>query len=120
MNTLNMININDIQEIGVAIYLGMMVKDNEMRQIFKRNFNSKEKISAISLKFLNMMGWLIRTLLKNSPDLPVVLRNLGSTHNKFGVDVRHFAPMLDSLHESFSYYFPNVYGIKVCAMSDQC
>ncbi len=91
-----------------------MVKDNSLREIFKRNFNSHEKISTISLKFLNMMGWLIRTLLRNDNDLPYLLGNLGLTHHKFGVTLRHFRPMLQSLHETFSHYFPNVYGIKVC------
>lgn len=100
----------------MAIYLGMMVKDASMREIFKKNFNSQEKISAISLKFLNMMGWLIRTLLRNGADLPLLLRNLGSMHGTFGVNIKHFEPMLESMHESFSHYFPNIYGVKVCLL----
>jgi len=99
-------------EIGVCIYLDMMVKDATTKEIFKRHFNSKEKISAISLKFINMIGWIIRTLLRNDDDLASLLSNLGETHKRFGVNIEQFAPMLQSCHEAFSHYFPSSYGIK--------
>ena len=60
-----------------------------------------------------MIGWLIRCLTQNDIDLLKSLNELGKLHRNIGININHFEPMLNSMHESFSYYFPVKYGIEV-------
>ena len=59
------------------------------------------------------MGWLIRSLTRDDIDLLALLEKLGKYHQKIGVSFNHFDPMLNSMHDAFSYYFPIKYGIEV-------
>ena len=60
-----------------------------------------------------MLGWLIRSLMRTDVDIKLLLQNLGSFHKNVGVNITHFNPMLESVHESFSYYFPSDYRLQV-------
>ena len=102
-----------IQEVGCAIYFGMMVYDKEMKRILQKNLTSRQSIENSSVKFLDMMGWLLRSLLRSDIDLCASLEQLGAYHRNMGVNINHFDPMLNSMHETFSYYFPIKYGIQV-------
>eukprot|EP00485_Elphidium_margaritaceum_P013481 CAMPEP_0202731496 /NCGR_PEP_ID=MMETSP1385-20130828/187182_1 /ASSEMBLY_ACC=CAM_ASM_000861 /TAXON_ID=933848 /ORGANISM="Elphidium margaritaceum" /LENGTH=418 /DNA_ID=CAMNT_0049397797 /DNA_START=24 /DNA_END=1281 /DNA_ORIENTATION=+ len=100
------------KEIGVTMYLDMMVSDKSLRALFARRFNGTTNIESISLKFFNMLGWLIRTCCRNDDNVENTLRSLGAMHKNFGIDNAHFAVMLASLHTTFAHYFPQDYGIK--------
>ena len=90
-----------------------MVHDKEMKRILKKNLTSRQSIENSSVKFLDMMGWLLRSLLRSDMDLCASLQQLGTFHRNMGVNINHFDPMLKSMHETFSYYFPIKYGIQV-------
>ena len=92
----------------------MMVTNKEMKQVLKINLKSIGSVEQSSLKFLDMMGWLIRSVNRNDIDLASVLTGLGKLHQSMGININHFHPMLNSMHEAFSYYFPIKYGIEVC------
>eukprot|EP01083_Nonionella_stella_P196679 723445_1 len=112
---MNSLSFEQQLEMGVALYLGMMVKDAKIKQVFTKHFNQhdkNEKIERISLKFVNMCGWLIRTMLRNEINLGFMLSNLGSIHRTIGINKKYFGFMLESLHETFSYYFPNTYKVQ--------
>ena len=100
------------QEVSCAIYFGMMVHNAEMKQILKNNL-SAQSIENSSIKFLDMMGWLLRSLLRSDIDLNASLESLGAYHRNMGINISHFDPMLNSMHDTFSYYFPIKYGIQV-------
>lgn len=85
-----------------------------MKQILKTNLMQNHKnIEQKSLKFLDMMGWLIRYLLIDNIDLYSILTRLGIFHQRMGIKIQHFPPLLQSMHETFSYYYPTKYNIEV-------
>ena len=80
----------------------------------KTNLMQNHKtLESKSLKFLDMMGWLIRHLITDNIDLYSILTRLGIFHQRMGIKLHHFAPILKSMHETFSYYFPTKYNIEV-------
>eukprot|EP01084_Bolivina_argentea_P134077 236569_1 len=100
-------------EIGCGIYLGALSTNKQMKKImidYVKNKNSK--IEGMSLKFIDMIGWLIRYLLTDNIDLYTMLIRLGVFHQQLGVKINHFSSMLQSIHETFTYYFPTKYTIK--------
>ena len=102
-----------MQEVGCAIYFGMMVSDPEMKSVLSKNLQSRQSIEHSSVKFLDMMGWLLRSLSRTDIDLSMNLQQLGAFHRNMGINISHFDPMLNSMHDTFSYYFPIKYGIQV-------
>ena len=59
------------------------------------------------------MGWLTRKLLCDEIDLYLLLTKLGIMHKNMGIRIQHFNPMLEAMHETFSYYFTAKYSIEV-------
>lgn len=94
--------------------MGMIVKDKSIKPIFRNvHMYDANKIAVTSVKFMDTTGWLIRALLQNSPNIEEVLSNLGKLHLRIGVKPKHFEVMLESLHETFTYYFPKNYKMQV-------
>eukprot|EP01084_Bolivina_argentea_P214411 364004_1 len=100
-------------EIGMSIYFGMLSASGEMKNIMKSNFNQSKQIERTSLRYLDMMGWLIRHLITDNIDLHSQLSQLGVLHDKMGICIEHYTPMLHSLHETFAYYFGCKYNVEV-------
>ena len=65
------------------------------------------------------MGWLTRKLLCNDIDLYLLLTKLGTMHKNMGITIKHFNPMLEAMHETFSYYFATKYNIEVKYAMDE-
>lgn len=100
-------------EIGCSIFFGMLSDNNSIHQVMKNNVKNTQ-IEAISIKFLDMMGWLIRYLMQNIYQCDeTLLIKLGEHHRKMGINLEHYAPMLSSLHDTFAYYFPKAYTVQV-------
>jgi len=97
----------------------MMVSSTEMKRILTDNMTSTQSIERSSVRLLDMMGWLIRNLLQSDPNLIPSLQQLGVVHRKMGIDINHFDPMLNSMHETLSYYFPIKYGVQIKYAIDQ-
>ena len=91
----------------------MMVSDKEMKHILKKNLKNQDKIESMAIRFLNMLGWLLRSLMRTDLDLHDHLTKLGQFHRNMGIRHSHFKPMLDSMHETLSYYFATKYSVKV-------
>jgi len=99
---------DDQIELSVALFLDMAVRDKSIMAM-----NKHVKIEARSLKFLNMVGWLIRILHGDyGSNLEESFRTLGNIHKAMGLRSDHFVVMRVSLHDTFAHYFPHDYGIK--------
>lgn len=78
-----------------------------------RKNQSHTKIQSMSLKYLDMFGTLIRYLSQDINSAYPLLIKLGALHRNMGISIEHYGPMLRSLHETFSYYYPKRYNIQV-------
>eukprot|EP01084_Bolivina_argentea_P214409 364002_1 len=103
----------DQLEIGCSIFFGMLSTNEQMKNVMKSNFSESQKIENISLRYLDMMGWLIRYLITDNIDFYSLLTELGKLHQKMGINIIHFDPMLQSMHQTFGYYFERKYNIEV-------
>jgi hypothetical protein len=74
----------------------------------------KGEIDTQALKFLDMVGWLIRRL--KSPETGTLIESLvslGARHSSWGVKIEYFQPMLEALHAALSDHFKHTYTIRV-------
>eukprot|EP01084_Bolivina_argentea_P216139 367215_1 len=116
------LSVTEQLEIGCSIFFSMLTSNSEIKQIIKysnKTSRKNENIEKTSLKYLDMMGWLIRHLVTDKIDLYVLLLKLGTVHQSLGVSIKHFAPMLQSMHDTFSYYFTTAYNIEVKYAMDE-
>eukprot|EP00483_Globobulimina_turgida_P005628 UN05638 len=60
-----------------------------------------------------MIGWLMRHLVTDNIDLCSILTRLGVMHQQFGINIKHFNPMLQAMHVTFSYYFGTAYSLEI-------
>jgi len=103
----------DQLEVSCSIFFSMLGSSDEVKRVMKSNLAENAKIEATSLKYLDMLGWLIRHLTTDKIDLFALLGRLGTMHQALGVKINHFTPMLRAMHETFSYYFERKYTIEV-------
>ncbi len=105
------------QEIGCSIYLGALATNTEMKSLMnnytKCKKNKTVKHKQMGLKFVDMLEWLILGLEVDNIDLYTMLIRLGLVHQQMGVKINYYSSMLESIHETFSWYFPNQYTIEV-------
>ena len=94
----------------------MLSSNKEMRSIMQSNLCTDNKLETTSLKYLDMLGWLMRSMVRDNIDLHLLLTKLGDLHSKMGIKMEHFNIMIKSLHETMSYYFPKQYNIDVCCI----
>eukprot|EP01083_Nonionella_stella_P229344 811852_1 len=107
-------------EIGCSIFFGAFSTNKQMRHIMNKQFKSRDKtMEQKCLKYLDMIGWLLRNLLRDDIDLDSLLTKLGTVHQNMGVTIQHFDCMLQAMHESFSYYFPQQYNLEVKYAMDE-
>lgn len=99
-------------EIAAAIFFAMY-SDECTKAVMQKNLKHKGQLELASMKYLDMMGWLIRYLITDNIDLYALLSKLGTVHQAMGVQQAHFEPMLQAMHETFAYYFGTQYTIDV-------
>ncbi len=68
-------------------------------------------IEENALKFLDMFGWLIRSLNRKDVDMFSALDDLGKKHKEMGVTSEFFKPFLSVLHATLSEHFEMKYTI---------
>jgi len=100
-------------EIGCSIFCTLLASNEDMKQLMRANSAEKPKIAETSIKYLDMFGWLIRNLVTDGIDLYALLSRLGAMHRSMGIKMTHFNPMLQAMHETFSYYFEQEYTVEV-------
>eukprot|EP01084_Bolivina_argentea_P119604 212054_1 len=83
------------------------------------NLSKHNKLEMQSLKFLDMIGWLIRNLSRDGIDLFSLLQKLGQLHFAMGIKSEHFDVMIKSLHSTMVHYFPKEYNIQVQIMTQK-
>eukprot|EP01084_Bolivina_argentea_P240983 404676_1 len=73
-------------EIGWSIYIGMLVSRHEIQKLFGK-LKTINQIESTSLKFLDMVGFLIRGMRNqsNAESVHKSLQKLGSLHANIGV-----------------------------------
>lgn len=92
----------------------MLAANKEMKSIMQSNLCTDIKLEQTSLKYLDMLGWLIRSLVRDNINLYSGLSKLGDMHCKMGIKMEHFNIMIKALHDTMSFYFPKQYNIDVC------
>eukprot|EP01083_Nonionella_stella_P285240 970935_1 len=118
-NNIDNMSVPEQLEIGCSIFFGMMSTNTQMKNVMQKNFKANKNIESTSLKYLDMMGWLMRHLATNSIDLHALLTKLGLIHLRMGITIVHYSPMLRAMHETFTYYFPQKYSIDVKYAMDE-
>eukprot|EP01084_Bolivina_argentea_P137594 242332_1 len=106
------LSMEDKLEIGCSIFYGMISANTAIKKIMHESNLSKFKLEMQSLKFLDMVGWLIRNLSRDGIDLFSMLQKLGKIHEQMGIKMDHFDIMVKSLHETMIHYFPKQYNIQ--------
>eukprot|EP01083_Nonionella_stella_P045462 122085_1 len=100
-------------EVGCSVFFNMNTHP-EIQEIVKFNITTKNKsIEVTALKVLDMIGWLLRNLITSNIDLYALLTRLGGLHQRMGIEIYHFIPMLTAMHQTFSQYFPSKYTLEV-------
>eukprot|EP01083_Nonionella_stella_P146518 460919_1 len=119
-STLHNLNKDMQQEIACSILCGTLSSDKQIKQIVIDNMRQRSKtMEYMSLRYLDMIGWLVRHLIKDDVDLYAILAHIGVFHQSMGVQIEHFRSMLDAMHETFAYYFPIKYSIEVKYAMDE-
>eukprot|EP01084_Bolivina_argentea_P175980 304615_1 len=116
---IEVLNVPQKLEIGCCIFFGMLGKDKSLKRILKRVLPNNKSVEETSLKFLDMMGWLLRQLITDKINFYDLLTKLGIYHTQMGFSLQHFDTMLDAMHETFSYYFEQKYSIQVKYSMDE-
>eukprot|EP01083_Nonionella_stella_P032231 88248_1 len=106
-------------EVGCSIFFNMMSANPEMKAIMKSHRLTNQSIETTSVKYLDMMGWLVRHLASDHIDLYSLLDQLGVFHRQMGINIDHFCPMLKAMHDSFAYYFESKYNIEIKYAMDE-
>eukprot|EP01083_Nonionella_stella_P276790 940830_1 len=106
-------------EVGCSIFFNMMATSRELKTIMKSRRASTQSIESTSIKYLDMMGWLVRHLVSDGLDVHALLDRLGAFHRQMGINIHHFVPMLKAMHDSFAYYFEEKYNIEVKYAMDE-
>ena len=91
----------------------MLASNKQIKKIMQNNLSTDIKLETTSLKYLDMIGWLMRSLVRDNIDLYSLLTKLGYLHDKMGIKANHFEIMTVSLHETMAYYFPKQYKLDV-------
>eukprot|EP01083_Nonionella_stella_P094588 265433_1 len=103
----------DQLEIGCSIFFAMIASDQKIKQILLAGNANPNKLETVSLKFLDMLGYLIRSLLRDDANVYSSLRSLGELHNKMCIAPYMYEHMLVGMHEAFTYYYPHQYTEQV-------
>eukprot|EP01084_Bolivina_argentea_P119603 212053_1 len=101
------LSMEDKLEIACSIFYVMI----STKKIMKLNV-SKIKLEMQSLKFLDMIAWLIRNLSRDGIDLFSMLQKLAKIHKQIGIKMEHFDVMINSLHETMVHYLPKEYNTE--------
>eukprot|EP01084_Bolivina_argentea_P278552 475917_1 len=117
---INHLNKDEKLEIACAIFFEMISGKNNSagnigctKQVLKKHLITSDiKMEALSVKFLDMMEWLVKHLLTPNIDLFARLQELGKTHMIMNVEIIHFGTFLSAVHLIFEQYFENKYSIK--------
>eukprot|EP00484_Ammonia_sp_Unknown_P017633 CAMPEP_0197043068 /NCGR_PEP_ID=MMETSP1384-20130603/19354_1 /TAXON_ID=29189 /ORGANISM="Ammonia sp." /LENGTH=289 /DNA_ID=CAMNT_0042474299 /DNA_START=415 /DNA_END=1284 /DNA_ORIENTATION=- len=108
----------------------MLSHSREMHNLMKNKHTSME---SLAVKYIDMLGWLLKYLHQNVSTADMeeddassthssfaiaacpypALQKLGEMHRAKGIKLEHFGAMLQALHETFSYYFEKKYSIQV-------
>eukprot|EP00483_Globobulimina_turgida_P006583 UN06593 len=85
-------------EIGCTILFGMIAANSQTKKIISYYSQSdSNKIEVLSIKFIDMIGWVIRSLMKDNINLYASLQKLGVFHQNIGVKYETCQPMLQSM-----------------------
>eukprot|EP01083_Nonionella_stella_P098346 276514_1 len=112
-NYIDYLPISEQLEIGCSIFFGMMASKQEMANILRANMPKERNFEKMGLRYLDMMGWCIRNTIVDNIDLFGQMTKLGSIHKAMGIEIEHYAPMLEAMHETFAYYFGSNYTIEI-------
>eukprot|EP01084_Bolivina_argentea_P088693 160124_1 len=115
----DVLSVTDQLEVSCSIFFTMLGSNSEMKHIMKSHLSTDSKMETTGLKYLEMIGWLIRHLAIGNIDFHVLLTKLGILHQSLGINIQHFNPMLQAMHETFSYYFASAYTIEVKYAMDE-
>eukprot|EP01083_Nonionella_stella_P040097 109020_1 len=117
MKNIETLSSDEALEVGCSIFFNMMATSRELKTIMKSR--RTQSIESTSIKYLDMMGWLVRHLVSDGLDVHSLLDRLGAVHRQMGITIHHFVPMLKAMHDSFAYYLEEKYSIEVKYAMDE-
>eukprot|EP01084_Bolivina_argentea_P285402 489414_1 len=112
-------------EVASSIFWVMISTSKSVkRMVFrmcKKEYNNMlaKEIEKLSVRFLDMMGWIVRSLMRDDIDLFASLKTLGQQHRHWNITLDMFDPMLQAMHETFEYYFERGYSFEVRYAMDE-
>eukprot|EP01084_Bolivina_argentea_P006901 13031_1 len=109
------LSMEDRLEIGVYVLTEMIsISDENLRIILKSYFlTSTDKKETHSLKLLDMVGFIVRSISHDNANIVSLLSRLGLYHKQIGIKTNHFMPLLNALHKAFEHYFPAAYNADI-------
>eukprot|EP01083_Nonionella_stella_P099468 279688_1 len=114
-NKIDSLPVSDRLELACSIFFSMLASHNNMKDLVRRASKSRTStnIEDLSLTYLNMMGWIIRHLATSNPNLHASLTRLGCIHRSMGINGTHFGALIQAIHDTFAYYFVDVYNTEL-------
>eukprot|EP01083_Nonionella_stella_P178401 630095_1 len=108
----NVSNLDVYREIGCSIFFSMITTNRDIKKLFIGKIN-RNKLEEMGPKFLDMMAYVIRSLVRNDIDLYTKLYLLGSTHSTQGISSPMYPLFISAMNETFAYYFPQKYTTDI-------
>lgn len=91
----------------------MMANDKNTQQALSSNYKAPQQMESTSLKFLDMISFIVRSVNIHNTNCDKLLSKLGIQHDSMGIGIQCYAVMLKQVHESFKFYFPKKYSHDV-------
>lgn len=91
----------------------MLANNSNSQKILASNCKTSEQMESTSLKFLDMIAFVIRIVNIEDANCDKLLNRLGIQHDKMGVNIKLYRIMLQQMHQTLAFYFPNQYTDEV-------
>ena len=92
---------------------GMMANDKDTQNALRSNYKTTQEMESTSLKFLDMISFIVRAVNIDESICDKALNQLGLLHDKMGISIQCYAVMLQQFHETLKFYFPKQYSDEV-------
>ena len=92
----------------------MMANDKNTQQALSSNYKTPQQMESTSLKFLDMISFIVRSVNIEESSCDKLMNRLGIQHDSMGIGIQCYSVMLKQIHETFKFYFPKKYSHEVC------
>ena len=90
-----------------------MANDKNTQQALSCNYKTSQEMESNSLKFLDMISFIVRSVNMDDSNCDKLMNRLGIQHDMMGIGIECYAVMLKQIHETLKFYFPKRYTYEV-------